>query len=68
LKKAKSYQKNFMKRYITKPSNRLLLNLTFLLICLTVSSRKHLSIAPCFLGVFHFIYRALAEAGSCNDG
>jgi hypothetical protein len=32
----------------------------FLLICLTVSSRKDLSIAPCFIGGFYFICREIS--------
>jgi hypothetical protein len=43
-------------------------NYQLLLICLTVSSRKDLSIAPCFIGGFHFICRALAEVRFYNDG
>ena len=34
----------------------------WLLICLTLSSRKDLSIAPCFIGGFHFICRAAMTA------
>ena len=36
-----------------------------MLICLTVSSRKDLSIAPVLSGHFHFICNALANFNCC---
>lgn len=35
--------------------------------CLTLSSRRHKSLAPYFIGFLHFIYRALAELRCYND-
>jgi len=40
-------------------------NYQFLLICLTVSSRKDLSIAPCFIGGFLFHMRGISDDDFC---